>query len=124
MSNRGRVGIPTARGETDYLVINADGSLSVRQRIAEVLGQDPVRQLVGIAPTMIVAENTERRAVDIFNISGTIIYLGFNDAVTLLDGMPLLPYTGMVFNGYQGEIFGISTVADSDIRVLEMNDSG
>lgn len=124
MSNRGRVGIPTSRTETDLLEINADGSINVRQRIADVLGQDPVRVLVGIAATQIVDENTERRAIDIFNISGTIIYLGFDNTVGLLTGTPLLPYTGMVFNGYQGEIWGISTVVNTDIRVLEMNDSG
>lgn len=124
MSNRGRVGIPTSRTETDFLEINTDGSINVRQRIADVLGQDPVSVLVGIAATQIVAENTERRAIDIFNNSATIIYLGFDNTVTLLDGMPLIPYTGVVYNGYQGEVWGISTVANTDIRTLEMNDSG
>lgn len=124
MSNRGRVGIPTSRTETDFLEINADGSINVRQRIADVLGQDPVRVLVGIAATQIADENTERRGIDIFNNSGTIIYLGFDDTVALLTGMTLMPYTGVVYNGYQGEIWGISTVADTDIRVLEMNDNG
>jgi hypothetical protein len=124
MSNRGRVGIPTSRAETDLLEINADGSINVRQRIADVLGQDPVRVLVGIVATQIVDENTERRAIDIFNNGATIIYLGFDDTVALLTGMPLLPYTGVVYNGYQGEVWGISTVINTDIRVLEMNDSG
>jgi len=121
MSNRGRVGIPTSRTETDFLEIHPDGSIDVRSRLREAFGRDPVRVLVGMAATIIVAENENRRAVDIYNKDVTTIYIGFKDTITVNDGMPILPYVGKVIQGYTGDVYGVSTVIDVDVRVLEMN---
>lgn len=121
MSDRTRVGIPVARDSPD-LEINADGSIDVRQRISDALAQTPVRTIVGLTPVLIVAENENRRDVDVFNHSDVIIYLGFDDTVGVLTGMPLVPYTGVIYDEYHGEVWAISTVVGTDVRVLEMED--
>jgi len=122
MSNRGKIGIPTDRSETDFLQINTDGSIDVRSRLQELFGVAPVRSLVGLTAGLISASNTSRRSLDLFNNDTTIIYLGIDNTVAVINGYPLLPYSGIGWDGYLGEIWGISTVIDTDIRVMEMNE--
>jgi len=118
----GKIGIPTDRDGTTVLKINTDGSIDVKTRLQTLLGVAPVRSLIGLTATQIVASNSSRSSLDVFNNSVNIVYLGFDNTVAILNGTPLLPYTGMGWDGYLGELWGISTVINTDVRIMEMND--
>lgn len=120
LSNSVRLGFPTARDEEDVVVINADGSINVQTQIQALTGVEPEQVLVGTEATVLVAENTSRRNVDIFNNGNTTVYLGLSSDVTINTGMPMLPRTGKIITGYTGDIYGISTVDDVDLRIMEM----
>ena len=119
MSTRGREGIPTARDNTNVLKINTDGSLDVLTRLREIFPSAPAPFVVGTTRTIISPSSTDTRIVDIFNYSTDIIYIGFDNTVTIVNGMPIIPYCGKVFSGITSAIYAISAVAGNDIRVLE-----
>ena len=113
-------GIPVDRDSTAVLVINDDGSLSVRTTLRGILPRDPTRIFIGNTAKLVLAANTERRAADVFNNSTDILYLGFANTITVLNGMVVLPYCSLTVRGYTGEVWGISSGVSSDIRVLEI----
>jgi len=124
MSRTSRGGIPVARDESSNLQINTDGSLDVRSKLQELFGQAPVRSLLGLTATQIVASNDNRRSLDVFNNDVTIVYIGVDNTVSIINGVPLLPYNWIGWDGYKGELWGISTVVGTDTRVLEMLEDG
>ena len=119
MATRGREGIPTDRDNTNVLKINTDGSLDVLTRLREIFPTAPGPFPVGLTRTIISPASDNTRIVDVFNYSTDIIYIGFDNTVTIVNGMPIIPYCGKVFSGITSAIYAIAGSAGNDIRVLE-----
>ena len=114
------MGIPTDRDNVYVMKINSDGSLDVVTRLRELFPQPPVPFVVGIAASIISPASDDVRTVDVFNYSVNFIYIGFDNTVTVLTGMPIIPYCGKVFSGITSAIYAISAAVGCDVRVLEM----
>jgi len=122
MSVHGRIGVPTDRDNTYVVEINADGSLNVRSRTANISPLTPTRVFIGNTAAVLVSANTSRRSLYVYNNGTDPVYLGFSTAITINDGIPLYPHIGVVFRGLTEALYGISNVASVDMRVLEMNE--
>ena len=118
MSNLGRQRvIIDENGNT--LIVNSDGSINVQSRPSALTGIEPIRVQVGIAATLISAANSSKRTLELFNNDTTIVYIGFSSSVSIITGTPLFPYTSWTISGHTEDVYVISTVANTDIRVTE-----
>ena len=75
---------------------------------------------VGTGATQLLAANPSRRSMLIANNSSTIIYVG-PAGVTTASGIPIAANSTLSDNQSKDDWYGISTVANLDVRVLEVS---
>lgn len=73
---------------------------------------------VGATATQIVASDTTRKSLIVQNISGATVFVGTNNSVTSSNGIRLLQDDSVVFDRYDGTIFGIADATGHDVRFL------
>ncbi len=72
--------------------------------------------------TLIVAANTWRTGLTVYNNGTPIVYIGTDSSVATTTGMPLANTANYDFNGYKvykGPIYGLAASATSDVRYIE-----
>lgn len=77
---------------------------------------------IGTSAAVIVAANTWRRGVTIFNNGGAIVYVGSDASITTANAIPVAVGSNYDFNGfdvYKGPIYGISGGTGNDVRYFE-----
>ena len=74
---------------------------------------------IGLAAGLIVAANTDRKAVTIQNVDADNVCIGFDASVTMNNGLLLRQYSAITLDRYTGAVYGISSAAASDVRYLE-----
>jgi hypothetical protein len=75
---------------------------------------------VGSTATQIVASNSIRRYVMIFNASDKTVYVGFDNSVTTSNGVPILRKAGIIIDQTEVNIYGIVASGTADVRYLEV----
>ncbi len=75
---------------------------------------------MGVAAAVIKVANSSRLGIAVFNLGTAIVYLGYDNTVTVAAGFPLLSNQGLYFDGYTGALWGISGTAAQDVRYLEV----
>lgn len=73
---------------------------------------------IGTAATLIRNPNSLRASCLLQNLSANDIFIGPNNSVTLLNGIKIAPGTSMVWTP-QTTVYGIATVAASDLRFMD-----
>lgn len=71
---------------------------------------------------VIIADLTERKNSIIYNNGTAIVYLGFDNLVTSITGMPIIPRGSLelhsIHNGRKVSVYGIAASGTQDIRYL------
>lgn len=73
------------------------------------------------AATVIVAAETWRSGLTLYNNGSVTVYIGTDSSVTSSTGMPLAAAGAYDFNGfmsYRGPIYGITASSTADVRYL------
>ena len=73
----------------------------------------------GVAATLLLASNPQRRKFVIYNNAAILIYLGFTNGVTAVNGFPLPAGAAFVEEAYSGEIWGIAPGGPANTRIME-----
>ena len=73
---------------------------------------------IGAAATLIFASNPNRRKFVIMNNGSFLIYVGFSNAVTAVNGFPLSSGATWVEESYSGEVWAISPSGANNIRYM------
>lgn len=73
----------------------------------------------GSSAVQIVATNSNRASLLIFNAGSEIVYLGKTNSVTTSDGIPLYPLSNLEDSESYDSWFGITASSTSDLRVVE-----
>jgi len=76
---------------------------------------------VGTSATQILASNSNRKALIIYNNGDTTVYIGLDSNVTTTSGMPLPPYAYMHVKDYTGPVYGIVSSGSADVRYVELS---
>lgn len=77
--------------------------------------------VVGTSAVQIVASNSEREDVEIFNDDGLLtLYVGKDNAVTTVNGRPVYPKCSFGLDSYSGAVWGIASGAGCDVRYVEL----
>lgn len=74
------------------------------------------------AATLIIAANTWRAGLTIYNNGSVTVYVGTDSSVATSTGIPILAGGNYDFLGYQvykGVIYGLAASATADVRYLE-----
>lgn len=77
---------------------------------------------VGTAASVVVAANTWRRGITVYNGGSVTIYLGPDASITTANAIPVIAGGSYDFNGfevYKGTLYGISGSAAQDVRYFE-----
>ncbi len=72
--------------------------------------------------TLIIAANTWRKGLTIYNNGTPTVYVGTDTSVATGTGIPVLNNGNYDFQGYKvykGAVYGIAASATSDVRYLE-----
>lgn len=72
--------------------------------------------------TLILAANTNRVGITLYNNSSVTVYIGTDTALATGTGMPMLAGAAYDFNGwkvYRGNVYGLAASATADMRYLE-----
>ncbi len=72
--------------------------------------------------TLILAANTWRCGLTLYNNGSVTVYLGTDSSVATTTGMPILAAGSYDFNGwqsYKGALYGIAASATADVRYIE-----
>lgn len=83
------------------------------------------QKTVGTTALRLVEPNRKRTSLIIFNQStGATLYVGFDNHVSTVRGMPVAPQTGMVFSELLGdrpdlEYWVLSSAVSTDLRIME-----
>lgn len=70
---------------------------------------------------LIISENDERNQLDLYNNGANTVFIGFTNTVLPATGFPIPPGFSFSFNNYAGNVFGITSVGSSDVRVMEVS---
>lgn len=80
---------------------------------------------VGTSAIRLVEPNKKRTSLLIFNQStSATLYVGFDNAVSTVRGMPIAPQTGLTFSELGGdrpdlEYWVLASAVSTDVRVME-----
>lgn len=77
---------------------------------------------VGTSATQIRAANTSRRSISIFNNGSVTVYVGYDNTVTVSNGMPIPP-GGERELRVTSDVYGIAGTAGQDVRYISENAS-
>ena len=73
-----------------------------------------------VTATVIATLNTDRESIRIKNVSGSIIYIGYDSGLTTANGYTLNSDDELILDNYVGTIYGISAIGSLPINVLEL----
>lgn len=112
------------------LALSADGSRTAIGADANGLDVDVVRMPKGSktfsdpAPTTtaseIVAANSSRKSVSIYNAGTQIVYLGLTSGVTASNGWPLVPSASLSDDVSTDAWYAITASGTGDLRIIEV----
>lgn len=74
---------------------------------------------VGTKATQLVAANSNRIAVLLFNVGSSTVFIGSSNTVSTKNGFPLFPRHYLVINT-TGAVFGISESGTNTVYVAEL----
>lgn len=104
-----------------FLNSDSEGRLYVSSGAVKTNSANVSVVSVGTTAILVVADNDNRKSIEVFNNSSNTIYLGFSTGVTIALGFPLPAGANWYNDTFTGNVYGISAVASNDIRVIEMS---
>lgn len=102
------------------LVCDSDGRLLVSTSALATTVSVNSAASIGIASSVVVNANSNRKSVYLYNNSANTIYLGYGLAATLATGFPIPSGSAIFEDKFLGSIYAITTVAAQELRVLEI----
>lgn len=103
-----------------FIEVDADGRQYVSTDATKAATGANSAVSVGVASTQILAANPLRKYFVIYNNGTVDISIEYDSVAVLADGL-IIPSGGMFSDdGYVGAIYGISSLAAQDLRVLEV----
>lgn len=72
--------------------------------------------------TLVLAANTWRRGMNIYNNGSVTVYLGFDSTVSSSTGTPILPNASFTSDGFapwKSDVYARAASATADVRYLE-----
>lgn len=103
-----------------FIPVDSDGRLlvgsgGIRTNAAVISAVD-----VLITATLLINENLDRNALNIYNNGTDVVYLGFTSSVVIADGFPVEAGANFYTENYTGKIYAISPAITSNVRLMEI----